>query len=365
MKIKARMSLSVIFLATLFIFACATKEKPAPEKEVKESPAEEKKEASPASVEVSGNRTTFMNSVMNNSLTLHTVNRAKAEKIYVSLEGQSKNKADEKDIEGLLSAARLAGQDVNQLMAIAQRLALLEMKKNVEHDVSDEVKLELAIGAIKHSKFSLAEFYLEDLVKVKSDKIRAGAYNAYGVMALLEQRIPEAVDFWKQALKADGSYKPARFNLGFTALKYADAKTAKSALDGLQDDPFGISGLLVVERLLGNPSATAALCKKILDSEPNYKPAIYNCAVHEFQSNNDFAKAKELIQRLAKVKSEGGSVVDEKGFKFSETMEKAKAQQKVEEPKPKDAGAAKKKPEEENASQKGAEKKGAEGDGKK
>ena len=316
----------------LLVPACATKEKPATDKEVeqKSTAKDDKKEESKEQVEVSGNRTTYVHSLTSNPMTLHVVHRAKAEKLFVSLEAQTKDKGknDLKDYEALLSAARLAGQDVTQLMGIAQKIAVLEMKNNVEKDISEEVRLELSLSAIKHGKYALAELFLDDLIKSKNQNIKAGAYNATGVIALLEGRVPEAVDYWKQAIKADGNYKPARLNLGFTVLKYADAKTAKSALDGYGEDSFAGSGLLVAERLLNNPSATDALCKKILAAEPNCKPTIYNCAVYEFQSN-DIPRAKELLQELAKIKGEGGSAVEEKAFKLNEAIEKQKVSQKA------------------------------------
>src|SRR6185437_9766343 len=124
--------------------------------------------------------------------------------------------------------------------------------------------------------------------------------NAMGVIALHDDRVPEAVLYFKEALKAVSNYKPALLNLGFAALKGGDLGAAKSALGGMQNDWFVQYGLITVARLEGNEGNANDLCESVLKKQPGHGGALFNCGLFEYQNKHNIAKAKEYLNRAGK-----------------------------------------------------------------
>lgn len=252
----------------------------------------------PASHYASANRTTFINSFSNNSLTSHTVSIGKAD----GLANRFQSGRDKRSLESLISSERLARKSANQVLSSAKKLAALEMEKGAGRTVSDDVKLEIALAAIGSKNYSLAEYYLQDLTGSKDPKAKAGAYNALGMIALRDDRVPEAVLYFKEALKVNSNYRPALLNLGFVALKGGDLGTAKKALDSMQNDWFVQYGMISVARLEGNEGKASEACDQVLRKEGGHKAALFNCGLLEFQNRKNFAKAKELVGRATKAR---------------------------------------------------------------
>ena len=247
---------------------------------------------------VSAQRATLINSLTNNSLTSRTISLGKAEQQASRL---SPNAKDKKTLEGRISALRLAKKPVNSLLDAAKKLADLEMKRGgVNNQIDDDVKLELAIGAVNSKKFALAEYYLQNLFSSKSAKVRAGAYNLTGVIALRNGRIPTAVVNFKESLKNISSYRPAQLNLGFIALRGGDVSTSKRAFSSMQSDWFVQTGLVTISRLEGNQNRVQSLCSKLLSR--NHKPTLYNCGLHEFQVKKNYKQAKVLMNKAVKAR---------------------------------------------------------------
>ena len=73
------------------------------------------------------------------------------------------------------------------------------------------------------------------------------------------------------------------------------------------------SGLLVIARQSGDKEETDRLCKKLM-TKKNHKPTIFNCGLHEWQSNKNAAKARLLINKALKLRG-GSQDWDEKGYK--------------------------------------------------
>jgi predicted Zn-dependent protease len=252
----------------------------------------------PDSAYASSNRVTLTNSLSYNGLTSQTISSSKAEN-----EAQRYNGKDKRSLEGKISADRLARKSPGTVLAAAKKLAELEMEKGAGRTVGADVKLEIALAALQGRNFALAEYYLQELTdKGVPARVKAGAYNALGVIAMRDDRVPEAVLYFKEALKASGNYKPALLNLGFAALKGGDLSTAKKALGDLQGDWFVQYGLISVARMEGNESRADDLCDKVLGKEPGHKAALFNCGLVEFQNKRNFGKAKDLLSKAMKAK---------------------------------------------------------------
>lgn len=284
----------------------------------------------PDSAYASSNRVTLTNSLSNNPLTSQTISDGKAE-----AEAGRYNGKDKRSLEGKISADRLARKGPGQVLASAKRLAELEMEKGAGKTVGPDVKLEIALSALQAKNFALAEYYLQELTdKGVPAKVKAGAYNALGVVALKDDRVPEAVLYFKEALKAQGNYKPAMLNLGFAALKGGDLSTAKKALGEYQNDWFVQYGLISVARMEGNESGAEQLCDKVLLKEPGHKAALANCGLLEFQNKRNFAKAKDLLGKAMKAKG-GEANWDEKVAQIFGQAQQEEAEAKAATPKDK------------------------------
>lgn len=292
--------------------------------EARESPSEREPEAS-------ANLVTLTNSWSNNSLTSQTVNAGKAEELVAKFQG-AKGRVQ---LESKVASERLARKGLGQVLASAKKIAELEMEKSAGATAPESTQLELALAALNAKNYAFAEYYLQLLTDAKNAKIRAAAFNAIGVIALRDDRVPEAVLYFKQALKAHGGYKAASLNLGFAALRGGDLETAKRALSDMQNDWFVQYGLLSVARMEGNDGRAGDLCEKILNKEPQHKGALFNCALYELQNKKNFAKARELANKAATARA-GELGWDEKAMQLTNlidteefVLKKAAAQKKA------------------------------------
>ena len=320
-------------IALCSVVACAGADKKDDGPEVKNTSggAAPKDEAQTAS----SNRVTLTSSLSNNPLTSLTINPAKAEKFS----GDGK---DKRSLEGKISADRVSRKGAGVVIATAKKLAEQEMEKGAGRTVADEVKLDIALSAIQNKNYPLAEYFLQELTDSKNAKVKAGAYNAMGVIALGDNRVPEAVLYFREALKASSGYKPAKYNLGFTALKGGDLGTAKGALSDYQSDWFAQSAMISIARMEGDGNRAADLCGKVLSAEPGHKAALYNCGLVELQNRKNPAKAKEYVKKAAAAKG-GEAAWDERiGSTLTEAeAEDSRARQKAAEAKPAAAPKAK------------------------
>lgn len=290
---------------------------------------------------VSSGFSTFTYSLTNNGLTSFTVNSSKAKSAADDLEGKLKTPTskDRKEFIALMAAKRLAGEGVGPVFQVAKRLMVVEMKDNIKKNMPEVAMLELALASIHSKQIPMAEHWIGKLLQTKNPKTKAAALNARGMIALLDNRLPEAVAFWNDALKVKPDYEPSRLNIAFTALRYGDFKTAKTMFQGVNQDWFVQTGMMQMERLSDNASGAAELCKSILEKKPNYKPALFSCALNEYQGLGNLAKARIDFEHVAK---SGGSPssIDEKTFLILGKIEKDLSIQQQKEGAAKSAAAA-------------------------
>lgn len=292
-------------------------------------------------IAVSANFQTMTYSLTNNGLTTFTVNTGKAKSAADDLEGKLKNPTvkDRKEFIALMAAKRLAGEGVVPVFQVAKRLMIVEMKDNIKRNMPEVAMLELALASIQSKQIPMAEHWIGKLLQSKNPKTKAAAITAQGMIALLDNRLPEAVAYWNDALKMKNDYEPARLNIGFTALRFGDYKTAKEMLDGMRQDWFVQTGMMQAERLGDNAQGAAELCKSILEKKANYKPALFSCALNDYQGVGNLAKARTELEKVAKMGG-GPSSIDEKAFLVLTKIEKDMAIQQQKESAAKAAAAA-------------------------
>jgi tetratricopeptide (TPR) repeat protein len=283
----------------------------------------------------SSTRVTLTNSLSNNPLTSQTIAPAKAE----SELARFRSGKGELALQGVISTERLARKNPGEILASAKKLAELQMEKGANRTISPEVKLEIALAALQAKNFALAEFFLQELTDSKVAHVKAGAYNAMGVVALRDDRIPEAVLYFREALKALPSYKPSLLNLGFAALKGGEIATAKQLLSKVENDWFVSYGMISIQRLEGDVGGALENCDRVLKKQPEHSAALFNCGLVEYQNKHNLAKAKEYLTKAgrAKITSEGWN---EKAFLLISQIDAEEAQVKRDEMAAKAAKAA-------------------------
>lgn len=263
----------------------------------------------------------YVHSLSDNKLTSYVSNGSGARNHAAKLNGKSLKdlKKAKRVLESLIAAERIADAPVGRLQSYMKRLANIQLKRGLNGKVGDAPKLEVAIAALKQRRFGLAIFFLEELFKSKNRRIRAGAYNTMGILVKNDGRIPEAVQYWREALKAVPGYEAALLNLGFVSLRYAAFGDAKKMLGRIKKNWFVKSGQLVASRLTGSTSKTSRLCDDVLEEKPNHKPTIFNCGVHEWQSNKDTKKARAMITKALRM-SGGPSRWESTGYNTLESI---------------------------------------------
>ncbi len=277
---------------------------------------------------VSSNYQTLTYSLSNNSLTSKTINLGKAKDLASDLEGKlaSPSAKDRKDLIALMAAKRLAGEGVGPVFQVAKKLMIVEMRDDIRHEMPEVAQLELALASIHSRQFPMAEHWIEKLMDSKNDKTKAAAITARGMIAMIDGRLPEAVALWNDAINVRKDYEPARLNIGFIALRYGDYKTAKVMLSGIPEDFFTLTGQVQIERLADNPKEAAQICTNLLEKKKNYKPALFSCALNEYQGLGNLTKARAELEEVAKTDG-GPTTIDEKAYLIIGKIEKEQREQ--------------------------------------
>lgn len=328
-----------ILVLALLLGSCATASKPSGESPLAGKDDDDdddndtkKNQSGNDELYVSSNYQTLTYSLSNNSLTSKTINIGRAKDLASDLEGKlgAPSIKDRKDMIALMAAKRLAGEGVGPVFQVAKKLMVLEMREDIRHEMPEVAQLELALASIHSRQFPMAEHWIDKLMNSKNDKTKAAAITARGMIAMIDGRLPEAVSIWNEALNVRKDYEPARLNIGFTALRYGDYKTARQMLSGIPDDFFVSTGQIQIERLADNPKEAAQLCATVLEKKKNYKPAIFSCALNDYQGLGNLAKARAGLEEV--VKTDGGpTTIDERTYLIIGRIEKEQREQQAKE----------------------------------
>ena len=260
-------------------------------------------------------------SLENNKMTSRIIDRSRAGAVTQRFSKLVKGNRQqiEQQYEDLIAAERMAGVSVERLLSHLKSLGTASVTGKVRKRISEKARLEVALAALEQGRHSLALFLLEGLITATNRRIRAGAYNALGVIALEDGRTPEAAELWKRALKEASGYHAAILNLGFINLKFGHFATARQYLSMISGDWFARSGLLVASRLTNRSGDTANYCAELLRTKPSDKAIAFNCGIHEWQSNSNLKMARKLISQALNLRG-GPPSWEESGYRILEQM---------------------------------------------
>ena len=328
--------LSLWVMLAWLTYGCAT-DSSAPKNAADEDSEEESNSSNSQEQEendevyVSTNFKSMTYSAKNNPLTSKTINKAKAKDLIDEISGKLKKptQKDRNELVGLIVLHTLANDDLGTVMRATKTLIELEMSKDIARDVPTIVKLQLALAAIEKGNFALAEYYLPEVLSSKSAKMKAAAYTAEGYIALSDDRMPEAVALWNEALKVMPGFEPALLNIGYFSLKYGDHVTAKQMLSRVEDDWFADAGMLIAERIAGNVEKVSSLCESFKEKKKDYKPVMFSCALNAYQGEKKYDEALALLKELVQSGS-SPSTINEKAQKLMAEIEREKNRPKAE-----------------------------------
>jgi tetratricopeptide (TPR) repeat protein len=328
----------IAFLAMAFTLACASKTS----KKDATDPVAGKSSSSDdeSNIEVSKSYRNFVNALSNDPLTGKAVARSEVESLVRNLESAVKSDAKQRENHmALIAAKRIAGQSYSSVADAASRLADQEMKKNIDRQIPVIAKLELALAALKAREITMAEHWLSGILESKVPSIKAAGYTLQGIIEYNDGRVPEAVNSWLLARKEVDKYQAATLNLAVVSLKFGAYKFADQMLKDLNDDWLVMIGKATVARMDGNAKPASDLCDRALRQDAN-RLSLYNCAVVEFQGNNDYSKALKLLSD-ASSKRGGGAALDKQINQLSEKVRREGAAAKRQEKAAKEAPAEK------------------------
>ena len=165
--------------------------------------------------------------------------------------------------------------------------------------VSEEVLLSLALSAGIQEKKPLSFYLLDKLVFSKNKKIRSAAYNAYGVLVYQENRLMEAVGYWKKSLEEEPDNWAAMLNYAIVSLQYGRLKV----LHDMEKKPIHewaaalLSSMNKVE--IGRISEAETICGELTHKKNNVMIE-YNCGVILSRNPANKSVAKKLLLAVKK-----------------------------------------------------------------
>ena len=253
---------------------------------------------------LSNTSSTYTHSLSNNPFSGYIVDR-KSASIYLSHDIPNKSSDNYEQIliyEKMIAAERITGAPVRKLLYILRNLAKTTREISRKKAISENSKLEISIASFKQKQFGMAIYLLTDLKNSKNSKIRAGAYNVLGLIAASEDRLPEAVEYWKKSLSSYSKYEPAILNLVHTYLRFGHFKNAENLLEYLpKNNMIAQSSLVVILKHSGKKKEVKELCMNLIDDYPSHKPSVFNCGIFEWQIIKNPTKGAALIRKALKI----------------------------------------------------------------
>lgn len=196
----------------------------------------------------------------------------------------------------LIRAARLAGRPSQEINSYAQIL-LAQKPVPKTGEWRSKAILELAHDAVRQKKLDLATYYLTKIQSEKSTSIQSESQLISGIISYIRLDYDQSIRQWNDAVRLNPDNRAARINLGYIMLRSGNAAASKELFYPIREHWLALSGLAVSYRLLGETKNASESCELILKSEPNYGPALINCALFADQNKKDKLNAETLLDR--------------------------------------------------------------------
>ncbi len=221
--------------------------------------------------------------------------------------------------ETLIAAERLARASTAKVHAIVKKMATID-SDGPDLSKSEISYLELALAGINNGDYSFSEFYLHDLMESNNKEIKASAINAMGVIAFLEGKEPEGLQYWQQAIKVIDNFQASLLNIGFTYLYYGSFVQAAQYLAKVEEDWYASSGELVSFKMMGDADKADKICTELLAKLDKHKATFFNCGLFYWQVKKNNQKAKQYIGKAVKLPG-GPATWNSEGEKVLESIQ--------------------------------------------
>jgi arylsulfatase A-like enzyme/Flp pilus assembly protein TadD len=166
-------------------------------------------------------------------------------------------------------------------------------------DATDDNRVQLALLLSETGRADRATQLLQPF----ADSSNPDLLNAYGVALADSGRPDEAIRQWQRVLAMDEDNAPAYQNLGITALRSNDTRTARThltrALELNPRLPLALNTLGVVSARENDLRSAIAYWNKAVELDPRQYDALFNTGLVQTQAGN-YAEARKALQQFVR-----------------------------------------------------------------
>lgn len=247
---------------------------------------------------LSTNLEPFFFSATNQAAAGLQTNNAKARELAPKIAALTQKPIHPYVFETLLAVQNMSGAAYEDLSDAAAAFYGWQLQRKNMGAQSFTSHIQLALAAMRLKRFSLAQYHLDQAARFTNQVIPGEIENVQGMIAIKQDRLDEALQFWREAVKKNPQHVGARLNLGTTALVLGDFQTADMYLGNLSHEAAQ-QAMVAANRMAEVPAKADALCKRLLQKKTVAKPVIYNCALNTWQGLDQGAAARRELQQLA------------------------------------------------------------------
>lgn len=255
-------------------------------------------DSSDTSFYLSTNLEPFFFSATNQASAGLQTNNGKARELAPKIATMTQKAVHPYVFETLLAVLNISGAAYEDLSDAAAAFYGWQLQRKKPGPQSFTSHIQLALGAMRLKRFSLAQYHLDQAAKFTKQAIPGEIENVQGMIAIKQDRLDEALQFWREAVKRNPQHVGARLNLGTTALVLGDFQTADMYLGNLSHEAAQ-QAMVAANRMAEVPAKADALCRRLLQKKNVAKPVVYNCALNTWQGLDQGSVARRELQQLA------------------------------------------------------------------
>ncbi len=226
------------------------------------------------------------------------VNSARAREIAPRIASMATRANHPYVFETLLATQNIAGLAYEDMSDVAAAFYGWQIQRKNAGAQSFYSHIQLAIGAMRLKRFALAQYHLDQARNYTKQTVPGEIENIQGMIAIKQDRMDEALQFWREAVRKNPQHVSARLNLGTTALVLGDFQTADMYLGNLSHEAAQ-QAMVATNRMAEVPPKAENLCKRLLQKKNVAKSVVYNCALNQWQGLEQSAPARRDLQQLA------------------------------------------------------------------